>query len=75
MNRVVNIQQPEPGLYVVTFHRSGAEPVGKLLQTIANPPMELADWPIQNSTIASVPDMLHTSLDAMYRGEHEQRKR
>lgn len=40
MNRVVSIQQSEPGMYVITFQRSGTEPVGRLLEVIANPPLE-----------------------------------
>gem|GEM_PF-3572771 len=63
MNRVVSIRQSEPGLYVVTFQRSGAEPVGRLLEVIANPPLEIQEWPVSSTITTSPADGVRTSLN------------
>ena len=40
MSRVVSIQQSEPGLYVVHLQRSQTKPIGQILESIANPPVD-----------------------------------
>jgi hypothetical protein len=40
MSTVVSIQQSEPGLYVVNVQRSGSQPLGKILESIAHPPVD-----------------------------------
>ena len=55
MSRVVSIEQSEPGLYIVNVLRSEAQSLGKILESIAHPPVEDEANP---TTARDVDDML-----------------
>lgn len=42
MSRIVSIDQPEPGLYIVKVQRTRMPPLGMLLKAIADPPLDVA---------------------------------
>jgi hypothetical protein len=40
MSRVVSIEQSEPGLYLVNVQHSKSQSLGKILESIAHPPID-----------------------------------
>lgn len=70
MSRVVSIEPSEPGLYVVTVLRSEAQSLGKILESIAHPPI---DEDIANPLTRDVDDMLRPGTPGSQRNSGRRR--